>query len=198
MPLRLHRSHVGWEGERVMPRIVIKGTSGVGKTTFGADLAGRLGVPFIELDALHHGPDWSEPDAGEFTARVRAALDTAPDGWVIDGNYDSKLGDTVIGAAGTIVWLDFPLWVTFPRLWRRTMYRLRHNVELWNGNHEAWRDHFASRQSLFVWSVRTHVRHRRDWPSRFGDDPRLVRLRSAADARRWLEAQKMPEDAVRP
>jgi len=40
-----------------MPRIVIKGTSGVGKTTFGADLAGRLGVPFIELDALHHGPD---------------------------------------------------------------------------------------------------------------------------------------------
>jgi len=57
MPLRLHRSHVGWEGERVMPRIVIKGTSGVGKTTFGADLAGRLGVPFIELDALHHGPD---------------------------------------------------------------------------------------------------------------------------------------------
>ena len=35
-------------------RIVIKGTSGVGKTTFGAELAARLGVPFIELDALHH------------------------------------------------------------------------------------------------------------------------------------------------
>ena len=173
-----------------MSRIVIKGTSGVGKSTLGAELARRLGVTFIELDALHHGPNWSEPTAEEFTARVRAALDAAPDGWVIDGNYDSKLGETVLGVADTIVWLDFPLWVTFPRLWRRTIYRLRNNVELWNGNREAWRDHFASRQSLFIWSVRSHFRHRRAWPSRFADDSRFVRLRSDAEARRWLETQE--------
>ncbi len=174
-----------------MPRrIAIKGTSGVGKTTFGQELARRIGVSFIELDALHHGPNWSEPNAEEFRKRVRAALDAATDGWVIDGNYDTKLGDTVIGAADTIVWLDFPLWVTFLRLWRRTMYRLRNDVELWNGNREAWRDHFASRQSLFIWSVRSHVRHRRHWPVRFGDDPRLVRFRSVAEAQRWLEAQE--------
>ena len=173
-------------------RITIKGTSGVGKSTFGEELARRLGVPFIELDALHHGPNWSEPPDEVFRARVRDAMDAAPDGWVIDGNYDTKLGDTVLGAADAIVWLDFPLWVTFPRLWRRTMHRIRNNVELWSGNRETWRDQFASRETIFFWSVRFHYDHRREWPSRFGDDPRFVRLRSVAEARRWLEAQGVP------
>lgn len=173
-----------------MPRrITVRGTSGVGKTTFSAALARRLGLAFIELDALHHGPNWSAPEAEEFRARVRAAMDATPDGWVIDGSYDTKLGDTVLGAADTIVWLDYPLWVTFPRLWRRTMHRIRNNVELWNGNRETWRDQFASRETIFYWSVRSHFEHRRDWPARFGDDPRLVRLRSVAEAHRWLEDQ---------
>lgn len=170
-------------------RIVIKGTSGVGKTTLGTKLAGRLGVPFIELDGLHHGPNWSAAPADEFRARVRAAMDAAPDGWVIDGSYDTKLGDTVLGAADTIVWLDLPLRVVMPRLWRRTIYRLRNNVELWNGNRETWRDHFASRQSLFIWTVRAHRKHRREWPARFAGDPRFVRLHSDEEARCWFDAQ---------
>lgn len=170
-------------------RVSIKGTSGVGKSTLAAELARRLGVPYIELDALHHGPNWSEPTDEDFRARVREAMAAAADGWVIDGNYDSKLGDTVIGAADTIVWLDLPLRVTFPRLWRRTMGRLRNHTELWNGNRETWRDQFASRETIFFWSIRSHRKHRREWPSRFGDDPRLVRLRSAEEVRRWLETQ---------
>ncbi|MBA3274248.1 MAG: hypothetical protein H0T72_00525 [Chloroflexia bacterium] len=173
-----------------MPRrICVKGVSGAGKSTFGRDLAGRLGVPWIELDALHHGPNWSAPTPEAFRARVREAMDACPEGWVIDGNYDSKLGETVLGTADTIVWLNLPLRTTFPRLWRRTIHRLRHDVELWNGNHETWRGNFASRESLFLWTIRAHVRHRRQWPSRFGADPRLVRLRSDAEVRRWLEVQ---------
>jgi len=170
-------------------RIVIYGTSGVGKTTLGADLAGRLGVPFIELDALHHGPNWAEPPADVFRATVRAAMDAAPDGWVIDGNYMSKLGDTVSAAADTIVWLDLPLWVMFPRLWRRTMHRIRNDVELWNGNRETWRDQFASRETIFFWSVQRLYRYRSEWPARFAGDARVVRLRTDAETRAWLDAQ---------
>lgn len=170
-------------------RIVIKGTSGVGKTTLGTELAARLGVPFIELDALHHGPNWSAPPDEVFRARVREAMDAAPDGWVIDGSYDTKLGETVLGAADTIVWLDLPLWVMFPRLWRRTMHRIVNKVELWNGNRETWRDQFASRETILFWAVRSHVEHRREWPARFAGDPRFVRLRSDAEVRRWLDAQ---------
>jgi adenylate kinase family enzyme len=168
-------------------KISVKGSSGSGKSTIASDLARRLGVPYIELDALHHGPNWSEPTAEEFQARVRRAMEQAPGGWVVDGNYDSKLGDLVVADADTIVWLDLPLFVKWPRVWRRTMHRIRNGVELWNGNRETWRDAFASRDSILVWVLRSHVRHRRTWPKRFGGDPRLVRLRSDDEARRWLE-----------
>jgi adenylate kinase family enzyme len=169
-------------------RITVRGSSGAGKSTFSQELARRLDVPWIELDGLHHGPDWSAPPDEVFRERVLAAMDAAPDGWVIDGDYDNKLGDTVLGAADTIVWLDLPLWVLYPRLVRRTLHRVWHGTELWSGNRETWRDQFASRESIFYWTLRSHVRHRRTWPERFGDDPRLVRLRSDAEARRWLES----------
>ena len=173
-----------------MRRVNVKGTSGSGKTTFGKELARRLGVPFVELDALHHGPDWAEPTNDEFRARMREAIDAAPEGWVIDGNYEAKLGDQVLGAADTIVWLDLPLRLKLGRLWRRTNYRLRNDVELWNGNKETWRNALWGRDSLFGWMLRTHFRQRREWPRRFGSDPRFVRLRSDAEARSWLERQK--------
>ena len=170
-----------------MRKISVKGSSGSGKSTVGSQLAGRLGLTYIELDALHHGPDWREPTAEEFRARVREAMDGAPGGWVIDGNYDSKLGDLVVDEADTIVWLDLPIAVKVPRVWRRTMHRIRRDVELWNGNRERWRDLFDGRNSVFYWAFRNHVRHRRQWPKRFDGDPRLVRLRSQQEAARWLE-----------
>ena len=171
-----------------MPRrIVVKGSCGAGKSTIAPDLANRLGLTYIELDELHHGPNWSEPTAEEFQVIVREALDGAPGGWVVDGNYDSKLGDLVVAQADTIVWLDLPLSIKWRRVWRRTMYRLRNRIELWNGNREMWRDQFASRDSIFIQVVRTHVRHKRRWPKRFDGEARLVRLHSEDDVRRWLE-----------
>jgi adenylate kinase family enzyme len=176
-----------------MPRtIAVKGTSGAGKSTLAAGLARQLGIAHVELDALHHGPNWSEPAAEEFRARVREAMTAAPERWVIDGNYDSKLGPTVIDAADTIVWLDLPLSIKLGWLWRRTLHRIRDDIELWNGNRETWRDAFLGRESLFVWTLRTHVRQRRQWPALFGQDPRLVRLRSPAEVRRWLNEQHRP------
>jgi adenylate kinase family enzyme len=168
-------------------RIVVKGSSGSGKSTVAAELARRLGLTYIELDALHHGPNWSEPTAEEFQHIVREAMERAPDGWVIDGNYDSKLGNLVVDEADTIVWLDLPLSVKWPRVWRRTKQRVRNRVELWGGNRETWRTTFAHRDTILFWSVHSHVRHRRTWPDRFEGHERLVRLRTEEEVRRWLE-----------
>jgi adenylate kinase family enzyme len=168
-------------------RVNVKGTSGSGKTTFARELARRLELPYLELDALHHGPNWAEPTAEEFRACVREAMAAAREGWVIDGNYEAKLGGTVIGEADTIVWLDLPLPLKLRRLWRRTIHRIRGDVELWSGNRESWRGALWSRDSLFWWMLKSHFRHRRRWPRRYGGDPRFVRLRTVAEARRWLE-----------
>ena len=164
-------------------RVNVKGISGSGKSTFSRELAERLGVPYLELDAIHHGPNWTEASAEELQARVREFMANAPDGWVIDGNYESKLGDLVLDAADAIVWLDLPLRLALRRLWRRTLTRI------WSGNRESWRGGFWGRDSLFAWTLRSWVRHRRRWPRKFAGDPRVVRLRSVEEARRWLERQ---------
>jgi adenylate kinase family enzyme/8-oxo-dGTP pyrophosphatase MutT (NUDIX family) len=177
-----------------MQRINVKGTSGAGKSTVGRAVAERLGLAYVELDELHHGPNWTEASPEELQAKVRAFMDAAPDGWVIDGNYDAKLGDLVVGAADTIVWLDLPLATKLRRLWRRTRSRIRGDEKLWNDNVESWRSAFWGRESLFAWAIRSHVRQRRHWPRRFGS--RLVRLRSETEVAEWLASLRPRQRVV--
>jgi len=54
---------------------------------------------------LNHGPNWAEASAAELRAKVDAALDDRR-GWVVDGNYERKLGNILLERAELIVWLD--------------------------------------------------------------------------------------------
>ena len=154
---------------------IIASASGDGKTTLGRALAARLGVPFVELDALVHGPNWVETPDDDLRAALEPTL--AGDGWVIDGVYRRKLGDLVMHAADTIVWLDLPIRVWLPRLARRTWRRWRDREELWNGNRESLRNAFCGRDALFAYALRTHFARRRDWPREL-QGLTVVRLRS--------------------
>ena len=55
-----------------MRRVAVIGGSCTGKTTTSRALAARLGVPHIELDALHHDPGWQEAPAEVLQTRVDA------------------------------------------------------------------------------------------------------------------------------
>jgi adenylate kinase family enzyme len=162
---------------------VIASASGNGKTTLGRALAERLGVRFVELDALVHGPNWTETPDDALRAIVEPIVRS--DGWVIDGTYRTKLGDLVLDAADTIVWLDLPLRVWLLRLLRRTGRRVTGREPLWNDNRETLRNAFWGRESLFGFALRTHFQRRRDWPAELAGYP-IVRLRSVADVGRWL------------
>ena len=126
--------------------VVIASASGNGKTTLGRQLAERLGVPFVELDELVHGPGWVETSDADLRARLVPLL--AGDGWVADGAYQHKLGDFVLDHADTVVWLDLPLRIWLPRLTRRTWRRLRGREQLWNGNRESLTTALWGRESL--------------------------------------------------
>jgi adenylate kinase family enzyme len=162
---------------------VIATASGNGKTTFGRALAERLGVPFVELDSLVHGPGWVETSDDELRRRVEPIL--AGDGWVVDGTYQRKLGWLVPDAAETIVWLDLPVRVWLPRLVRRTARRWWRREELWNGNRESLRTTLLSRDSVIWYAVRNHRRRRRAWPTELARY-QVVRLRSTEEVERWL------------
>lgn len=171
-----------------MRRVSVAGISGSGKSTFARALAERLGVQYVELDALHHGPNWSEVSADELRARVEAAIEAAPDGWVIDGNYRSKLDDIVLAQADTLVWLELPLHVSLRRLWRRTWRRYLRREELWHGNRERLRNLVGLREGLFSWAVRSHRRHKRQVPAAAARNPhlRLVHLRTRREVDEFL------------
>jgi shikimate kinase len=165
-------------------RVLIKGNSGAGKSTLAARLAGRLGVPHVELDALHHGPNWQEASPNALRAAVGAALDDER-GWVVDGNYDSKLGTLLLDRAEVVVWLDLPLKLTLQRLVRRTSQRWVGRQVLWNGNRETLGGAFWGRDALFAWAVRSHFRARREWPALLAERP-LVRLRTPQEVEAWF------------
>lgn len=167
----------------VLRVVVIASASGNGKTTMGRALAERMGVPFIELDALVHGPNWTETPNDVLAERLAPIL--ASEGWVIDNVYRRKLGNLVLEAADLVVWLDLPVRVWLPRLVRRTGRRLAGREEIWNGNRESLRTALWGRDSLFGYAVRSHFSRRREWPVQLSAYP-VIRLRTTAGVRAFL------------
>jgi adenylate kinase family enzyme len=178
-------------------RVSVVGNSGSGKTTFARDLAARVGVPAIELDAINHQPGWVELSIDEFRAEVDRLL-PADGGWVVDGNYRSRVGELVRSRADTVVWLDYPRWFAMQRVVRRTLRRVVTREELWNGNREPWSNLFSwdSQRSIIAWTWTQHGAYRRQFEAELVDPASAhltyVRLRSAAAARRWLGAVRPP------
>ena len=171
-----------------MDRINVVGTSCSGKTTLARAIAGRLGLPYTELDALFWGPGW-EPVASElFHARVDEAL--RGDRWVIDGAYTgSRVGPRIWARADTIVWLDYPMPLVLARWVRRTVARIRSQEEFWpgTGNRESIRNALRG-GGLLWWILRTHHGRRRRIRERLAAAPHLrsVRLGSPSETERWL------------
>lgn len=162
---------------------IIASASGNGKTTLGRALAAKLGVPFVELDALVHGPNWQETSDEDLRAHIEPVLRS--DGWVIDGTYIRKLGNRVLDAADTVVWLDLPTRIWFPRLVRRSARRMTGREPLWNENRETLKSLVWGRESLFGYALLQHRVRRREWPNELAGYP-VVRLRSPGEVERWL------------
>ena len=165
-------------------RVVVAGTSGSGKTTLSARIGQLLGVEHVEIDALFHGEGWTPrptflADVEEFTARPA---------WVTEWQY-TVVRDLLADRCDLMVWLDPPHATVMRQVTARTLRRRVRREVLWNGNLEpplrafltdrdhvvrwAWRTRFATAERLATLRVRL-------------PDLPVVRLRSRAEADRWL------------
>ncbi|MEV4358218.1 hypothetical protein [Nonomuraea sp. NPDC049625] len=169
-----------------MRRVSVVGNSGSGKSTLAAALAGRLGVPWLELDSVFHMAGWTPRPPEEFRAEVDAF--TAGDGWVVDGNY-SAVRDLVWSRADTVVWIDLPRPAVMRQLLVRTLRRMATGAELWNGNRESFRFLLDKDESIIRWAWTKHAVYRERY-RRAAADPAnahltFVRVASRADAERF-------------
>jgi adenylate kinase family enzyme len=190
VPVSVDQSFVVAELRRQdgLHRIAVVGTTGSGKTRLAGQLAGRLAVPHVELDAIHWGPDWSHAPADHFRTRVKQALQGPA--WVVDGSY-SEVRHIIWAKADMVVWLDYPLPLILWRVTWRTLLRTIRREELWSGNRERFLTAFTSRESIILYALRTYRRRRREYPAEFARPEhahlRIVHLRSPDAARVWLE-----------
>lgn len=170
-------------------RINVIGTSGSGKTTFGRNLANILNIPFVEMDAIFWGPEWTFPDNDELFRRLAAALEA--ENWVLDGNYTRTL-PVKWERVDTVIWLDFSFPRTLYQALVRAISRVFTGEELWpgTGNKESFGKLF-SRESIVWWTIKTHRRNRKKNFDFIQSDEfsfiKFVRLRSPAEAEVLLQ-----------
>jgi adenylate kinase family enzyme len=170
-------------------RIVVVGTTSSGKSTLAKALSERLGFDFIELDALHWGPNWTPADTLTFWERVERTTDS--EAWVVAGNY-SRVRDLIWSRAEAVIWLDYPLPIVFWRLLVRTIRRAVTQEELWNGNREKfwWHLKLWSEESLFHWLFKTYWRRKREIPFLLSlpefQHLTLIHLKHPRETEQWL------------
>lgn len=168
-------------------RINVVGTSGAGKSVFSRRLAEALGLPHVEMDRLFWKPEWRQSSDGEFTEALDGAI--SGDAWVLDGNY-GRTQPLKWARTDCVVWLDYSLPVTLLRALRRAVVRSWTGHELWpgTGNRESFSRLF-SRDSILLWTLRSHGRNRRRYLEIQEDPSRkfaMLRISSPVEAERIL------------
>jgi adenylate kinase family enzyme len=170
-------------------RIVVVGVTGCGKSTLAEQLAHKLGLIYIELDALHWKPGWVTPADEEFREKVEAV--TCAPGWVLAGNY-AKARDIIWPRAEAVVWLDYPFLLVLGRLWRRTWRRWWTKELLWGTNTEQILPQFKlwSKESLFNWLVQSYGRHKHQYPQLFASPEyshlKVFHFRQPGETEEWV------------
>ena len=170
-------------------RILILGRTGSGKTTLARELAAALGVPHIELDALYFGPDFSTAPLSLLRERTSEAI--AGERWVTDGNKRA-VRDLVWPRADTVVWLDYPLYVSLWRLAKRARRRTSalSAQAAQTGRRTGLPKQLLAAASGVLTALRSHRGQRREYPRMFARPENrhlaVARLRSPRATRQWF------------
>ena len=163
-------------------KILIYGVTGSGKSTLARRLSNHVGIPWHSVDDLSFGPDWTAipPE----TVKGRIAEIVAGESWILDSAY-SKWLDVVLEREPLILALDYPRYVSFGRLLRRTLSRVVTREPVCNGNVESWRL-ALSRDSILLWHFRSFRSKRARIHAWRDAGKEVVVFRSPAEVEQWL------------
>ena len=146
-------------------------------------------MPHVELDALYFAPDLSRAPLDVLRARTTAAI--AGERWVTDGN--KRAARPGLGPrADTVIWLDYPAWVSLQRLARRARSRtasLRAEAQR-TGERRGLPGQLLAAARGVLTALRSHRGQRREYPRLFALPENrhlaVARLRSPRATRQWL------------
>ena len=177
-----------------MRRILVCGITGAGKTTFARELAARLSLPYHELDAMYHGPNWQP--ISTFEQDVAALIQG--ESWVFDSHGYSAVRDAMWARADTAIWLDYSRPTVLRRVLTRSFARAWDRQPIFNGNTESFRD-WRDPEHPVQWSMSQFKGRRSDMLQRFAapdyESLRRVRLTRPRAADLWLRVVTTPASA---
>ena len=176
-------------------RVLVYGVTGSGKTTLAQEIGERLGLPWHSVDdEIGWLPGWLERPVDEQRALAEAIV--AAEAWVLDSAY-GHWRDLLLGRVDVIVALDYRRSVSLRRLLRRTARRVITGELACNGNRETLRLALGD-DSILRWHFRSFQRKRAQIDAWEAEGLPVLRLRSPAETRRWLEALGPPALDPRP
>ena len=165
-------------------RFLIAGASGAGKSTLRVVVSDLLDLPTVELDSLHHGPNWTRRPT--FVADVDSF--TSEPAWVTEWQY-SSVKPLLLSRSDVLVWLDHTRWTVMHRVIRRTLRRRFFKQQLWNGNYEPpLRTVFTDPDHIIRWSWDTYQPRRRETleVGLANNHPVVVQLSNQYEVETWL------------
>ncbi len=139
---------------------MVLGHSGSGKTTLARALAEIIGGDYVDFAKLKHDDDWNIRPESEYYGLLDAA--TQPAQWVTDNN-GAEMRGLVWPRADTAVMLDYPHWLVFWRLTKRTLRRgiLREDFR-GNGKLESFWPHLRPSRRSKLYRALANFRERRE------------------------------------
>lgn len=171
-----------------MKKVIIVGTTGSGKSTIAKKLANKLTSPYIQLDLLFWEPNWKQPTDEIFFSKIIDSIKTPE--WILDGNY-GRTHHLTWPHADTVIWIDYPLWLTFYQNFKRAITRSITREELWpnTGNRESLIRLF-SKDSILIWLYKTFDSNRSRYLSRMVDPAyshiNFIHLKSRTEVKKFL------------